>query len=159
MPEKKNHQSGKFSTKSGKISTSAECSNSCDFGIKIFFWKFFEVENFPQKWKECPNLHLCWHNGREHFVLKFKCEGSNPAVVIFDVSLYKRAMHRWIVKPKCRPRGSNPRPRGWVAGAQPTGLLRWNYWFFMFMYYIFISLLITEWQYILVALAIMMGLV
>ena len=49
MPKKKIHQSGKFSTKSGKISTSAECSNSCDFGIKNFF---LEVENFPLKWKK-----------------------------------------------------------------------------------------------------------
>merc|ERR1711923_269786 len=46
-PKIKFHQSGNFSTKSGKISTSAECSNSCDFGIKNFFlgnflkWKIF----------------------------------------------------------------------------------------------------------------------
>merc|ERR1712001_524857 len=44
-PKTKFHQSGKFSTKSGKISTSAECSNSCDFGIKIFFFGNFS------KWK------------------------------------------------------------------------------------------------------------
>ena len=46
-PKTKFRQSGNFSTKSGKISTSAECSNSCDFGIKNFFsgnfmkWKIF----------------------------------------------------------------------------------------------------------------------
>ena len=54
MPEQEIHQSGTFSTKSGKISTSAECSNSCDFGI-IFF--FLEVENFPLKWK---NFHFAY---------------------------------------------------------------------------------------------------
>ena len=37
-PKTKFRQSGKFSTKSGKISTSAECSNSCDFGIIFFFF-------------------------------------------------------------------------------------------------------------------------
>ena len=50
MPEKEIHQSGTFSTKSGNISTSAECSNSCDFGIKIFFGsgKFStKVEKIP----------------------------------------------------------------------------------------------------------------
>ena len=47
-PKTKFRQSGNFSTKSGKISTSAECSNSCDFGIKNFFsgnfmkWKIFQ---------------------------------------------------------------------------------------------------------------------
>ena len=40
-PKTKFRQSGKFSTKSGKISTSAECSNSCDFWIKIFFFENF----------------------------------------------------------------------------------------------------------------------
>ena len=40
-PKTKFHQSGNFSTKSGKISTSAECSNSCDFGIKFFFSRKF----------------------------------------------------------------------------------------------------------------------
>ena len=46
-PKTKFRQSGNFCTKSGKISTSAECSNSCDFGIKNFFsgnfmkWKIF----------------------------------------------------------------------------------------------------------------------
>ena len=33
----------------------AECSNSCDFGIKIFFCNFLKVENFPPKWK---NFHF-----------------------------------------------------------------------------------------------------
>ena len=49
MPKTKFHQSGKFSTKSGKFSTSAECSNSCDFGIKkkIGSGKFStKAENF-----------------------------------------------------------------------------------------------------------------
>ena len=50
-PKTKFRQSGKFSTKSGKISTSAECSNSCDFGIKNFFFgsgKFStKVEKIP----------------------------------------------------------------------------------------------------------------
>ena len=43
-PKTKFHQSGNFLTKSGKFSTSAECSNSCDFGLKIFFgkWKIFQ---------------------------------------------------------------------------------------------------------------------
>ena len=44
-----------FSTKSGKFSTSAECPNSCDFGINFFFWDFLEVENFPPKSK---NVHF-----------------------------------------------------------------------------------------------------
>merc|ERR1711923_338001 len=57
-PKTKFRRSGKFSTKSGKISTSAECSNSCDFGINFFFWKFFEVEDFPPKWK---NFHIFLH--------------------------------------------------------------------------------------------------
>ena len=45
-PKTKFRQSGNFSTKSGKISTSAECSNSCDSAKKK---KFF------LKWK---NFHL-----------------------------------------------------------------------------------------------------
>merc|ERR1711923_277927 len=46
-------KSGNFSTKSGKFSTSAECSNSCNSAKKIFFFcKFFKVENFPPKWKK-----------------------------------------------------------------------------------------------------------
>ena len=53
-PEKKFHQSGKFSTKSGKFSTSAECSNSFDFGKKKLF---LEVENFPLKWKKFHFLY------------------------------------------------------------------------------------------------------
>ena len=59
-PKTKFRQSGNFSTKSGKISTSAECSNSCDFGIKFFFWKFFKVENFPLKWKKFHFLYSGW---------------------------------------------------------------------------------------------------
>ena len=36
--EKKVHQSGKFSVKViGKLSPSAECSNSCYFGVIFFF--------------------------------------------------------------------------------------------------------------------------
>ena len=53
MPKIKFHQSGNFSTKSGKFSTSAECSNSCNSAKKIFFFcKFLKVENFPPKWKK-----------------------------------------------------------------------------------------------------------
>ena len=53
MPKTKFHQSGNFSTKSGKFSTSAECSNSCNSAKKIFFFcKFLKVENFPPKWKK-----------------------------------------------------------------------------------------------------------
>ena len=58
-PKTKFRQSGNFSTKSGKISTSAECSNSCDFGVKKnFSGKFFEVENFPPKWTNFHIFHL-----------------------------------------------------------------------------------------------------
>ena len=52
-PKTKFRQSGKFSTQSGKFSTSAECSNSCDFGIKFFF-----LEIFPLKWKNFYIFHL-----------------------------------------------------------------------------------------------------
>jgi len=51
MPQIKFHQSGQFSTKNGKISTSAECSNSCDFGIKKFF---FGSGKFSTKVKKIP---------------------------------------------------------------------------------------------------------
>ena len=53
MPKKKILQSGNFSTKSGKISTSAECSNSCDFGIKNFS---FGSGKFPTKVEKIPLL-------------------------------------------------------------------------------------------------------
>ena len=44
-----------FPPKSGKISTSAECSNSCDFGINFFFFSFL----FSPKW---INFHF-FHQG------------------------------------------------------------------------------------------------
>merc|ERR1712001_189262 len=55
-PKIKFRQSGKFSTKSGKISTSAECSNSCDFGIKIFFLEIFRSGKFSTKVEKFPHL-------------------------------------------------------------------------------------------------------
>ena len=49
-------KSGKFSTKSGKISTSAECSNSCDFRIIFFFFEIFRSGKFSTKVEKF--LHL-----------------------------------------------------------------------------------------------------
>ena len=70
VAEKKIHQSGKFSTKSGKISTSAECSNSCDFGIKNFSFGrgklFTKVENSPPEVENFPPLQ----NIPIHLILK-----------------------------------------------------------------------------------------
>ena len=55
MPKIKFHQSGKFSTKIGKFSTSAECSNSCNSAKKIFFLvHIFVSGKFSTKVEKIP---------------------------------------------------------------------------------------------------------
>ena len=54
MPKIKFHQSANFSTKSGKFSTSAECSNSCNSAKKIFFLQLFESGKFSTKVEKFP---------------------------------------------------------------------------------------------------------
>ena len=54
MPKIKFHQSGKFSTKIGKFSTSAECSNLCNSAKKIFLVDMFVSEKFSTKVEKIP---------------------------------------------------------------------------------------------------------
>ena len=55
MPKIEFHQSGKFSTKIGKFSTSAECSNSCNSAKKIFFLvHIFVSGKFSTKVEKIP---------------------------------------------------------------------------------------------------------